>query len=92
MCNKITGGIKMTLKHEIDISKAVDDITNKVKSSIAGSSDEKEQDNLNYNEFRFRIKTVGGTDINIPGGFIGFMIGAIATKGIISAINALFKK
>lgn len=81
----------MTLKHEIDISKAVDDVANKVKSSIAGN-DEKEQDNLNYNEFRFRIKTVGGTDINIPGGFIGFMIGAIATKGIISAINALLKK
>lgn len=80
----------MTLKHEIDISKAVDDVTNKIKS-IAGN-DEKEQDNLNYNEFRFRIKTVGGTDINIPGGFIGFMIGAIATKGIISAINVLFKK
>ena len=80
----------MTLKHEIDISKAVDDVTNKIKS-IAGN-DEKEQDNLNYNEFRFRIKTVGGTDINIPGGFIGFMIGAIATKGIISAINALLKK
>ena len=80
----------MTLKHEIDISKAVDDVTNKIKS-IAGN-DEKEQDNLNYNEFRFRIKTVGGTDINIPGSFIGFMIGAIATKGIISAINVLFKK
>ena len=80
----------MTLKHEIDISKAVDDVTNKIKS-IAGN-DEKEQDNLNYNEFRFRIKTVGGTDINIPGGFIGFMIGAIATKVIISAINVLFKK
>ena len=80
----------MTLKHEIDISKAVDDVTNKIKS-IAGN-DEKEQDNLNHNEFRFRIKTVGGTDINIPGGFIGFMIGAIATKGIISAINVLFKK
>ena len=80
----------MTLKHEIDISKAVDDVTNKIKS-IAGN-DEKEQDNLNYNEFRFRIKTVGGTDINIPGSFIGFMIGAIATKGIISAINALLKK
>lgn len=80
----------MTLKHEIDISKAVDDVTNKIKS-IAGN-DEKEQDNLNYNEFRFRIKTVGGTDINIPGSFIGFMIGAIATKVIISAINALFKK
>ena len=47
----------MTLKHEIDISKAVDDVTNKIKS-IAGN-DEKEQDNLNYNEFRFRIKTVG---------------------------------
>ena len=80
----------MTLKHEIDISKAVDDVTNKIKS-IAGN-DEKEQDNLNYNEFRFRIKTVGGTDINIPGSFIGFMIGAIATKVIISAINALLKK
>lgn len=80
----------MTLKHEIDISKAVDDVTNKIKS-IAGN-DEKEQDNLNYNEFRFRIKTVGGTDINIPGSFIGFMIGAIATKVIISAINVLFKK
>lgn len=80
----------MTLKHEIDISKAVDDVTNKIKS-IAGS-DEKEQDNLNYNEFRFRIKTTGGTDINIPGSFIGFMIGAIATKGIISAINAFSKK
>ena len=80
----------MTLKHEIDISKAVDDVTNKIKS-IAGN-DEKEQDNLNYNEFRFRIKTVGGTDINIPGSIIGFMIGAIATKVIISAINVLFKK
>ena len=80
----------MTLKHEIDISKAVDDVTNKIKS-IAGN-DEKEQDNLNYNEFRLRIKTVGGTDINIPGSFIGFMIGAIATKVIISAINVLFKK
>lgn len=80
----------MTLKHEIDISKAVDDVTNKIKS-IAGN-DEKEQDNLNYNEFRFRIKTVGGTDINIPGSFIGFVIGAIATKVIISAINVLFKK
>jgi len=80
----------MVLKHEIDISKAVDDVTNKIKS-IAGS-DEKEQDDLNYNEFRFRIKTAGGTDINIPGSFIGFMIGAIATKGIVSAINAFFKK
>lgn len=80
----------MEIKHKLDISDAVDAIAEKFKSSTKDVTTVEEKDDIDYNEFRFRIKTLGGTDINIPGAAIGFVIGAICAKGIINVLSKMF--
>lgn len=82
------GGAIMEIKHKIDVSDAINAIADKFRSNT-NAQNEIEKDDIDFNEFRFRIKTIGGTDINIPGSAIGFIIGAICIKSIFSAINKL---
>lgn len=79
----------MEIKHKIDVSDAINAIADKFKSNTNPQDKESEKDDIDFNEFRFRIKTIGGTDINIPGSAIGFIIGAICIKSIFGAINKL---
>lgn len=80
----------MTINHEINIDNAV----NKLKETLGRQTtdDKPKDDNIDYREFRCRIKTNSGTDINIPSGFVGFVMGVVCGTIIISSAIKYFKR
>ena len=82
----------MLIEHKIDVDEAIDKVKEafpimKVLSATKQPEPVPEKDNINYKEFRFRIKTREGTDINIPSSFIGLIIGVVATKIVFTMIG-----
>lgn len=82
----------MEFKHKVDISDAVETIKKEfpIANLFAANKNSEpvvQEDKINYKEFRFRIKTREGTDINIPSSFIGLIIGVVATKIVFGMIG-----
>ena len=83
----------MTVNHkvELDLKNAVSSIKELGNSPLPFVKKKeveiKEDPDFDPKEFRFRIKTNAGTDINIPGSFIGALMGVIGV-GVIATVVA----